>query len=161
MIVSRNAASESLCFPAIFYMSSASVIEAQEQGGGSRAPLPHWALPQKHSKVFFGCFFHIYRSFTAPPTFFPGSHWLPRFHRIHQKGVCEMSSYSKKKSCDFVVTAENTGKVLALSQRFLPDALYCFTLKHFSNLLKKEDCTVGANVSKKSKIGRASCRERV
>ena len=60
-----------------------------------------------------------------------------------------MSSYSKKKSCDFVVTAENTGKVLALSQRFLPDALYCFTLKHFSNLLKKEDCTVGANVSKK------------
>ena len=53
-----------------------------------------------------------------------------------------MSSYSKKKSCDFVVTAENTGKVLALSQRFLPDALYCFTLKHFSNLLKKEDCTV-------------------
>lgn len=62
-----------------------------------------------------------------------------------------MSSYSKKKSCDFVVTAENTGKVLALSQRFLPDALYCFTLKHFSNLLKKEDCTVGANVSKKSK----------
>lgn len=39
-----------------------------------------------------------------------------------------MSSYSKKKSCDFVVTAENTGKVLALSQRFLPDALYCFTL---------------------------------
>ncbi len=62
-------------------MSSASVIEAQEQGGGSRTPLPHWALPQKHSKVFFGCFFHIYRSFTAPPTFFPGSRWLPRFHR--------------------------------------------------------------------------------
>ena len=62
-----------------------------------------------------------------------------------------MSSYSKKKSCDFVVTAENTGKVLALSQHFLPDALYCFALKHFSNLLKKEDCTVGANVSKKSK----------
>ena len=59
-----------------------------------------------------------------------------------------MSSYIKKKSCDFVVTAENTGKVLALSQRFLPDALYCFTLKHFSNLLKKEDCTVGANKHK-------------
>ena len=39
-----------------------------------------------------------------------------------------MSSYIKKKSCDFVVTAENTGKVLALNQRFLPDALYCFTL---------------------------------
>ena len=42
-----------------------------------------------------------------------------------------MSSYIKKKSCDFVVAAENTGKVLAMSQCFLPDALYCFTLKPF------------------------------
>ena len=75
-------------------MSSASVIEAQEQGGGSRAPLPHWALPQKHSKVFFGCFFHIYRSFTAPPTFFPGSRWLPRFHR---KKLCPWQSAAELK----------------------------------------------------------------
>ena len=53
-----------------------------------------------------------------------------------------MSSYSKKKSCDFVVTAENTGKVLALSQRFLPDALYCFTLDGTGSIVdvKVEGC---------------------
>ena len=53
-----------------------------------------------------------------------------------------MSSYIKKKSCDFVVTAENTGKVLALSQRFLPDALYCFTLDGAGSIVdvKVEGC---------------------
>lgn len=53
-----------------------------------------------------------------------------------------MSSYIKKKSCDFVVTAENTGKVLALSQRFLPDALYCFTLDGTGSIVdvKVEGC---------------------
>ena len=104
------------------------------------SPVPGPAT--KRSEFSSGRFFIIDWSFTAPPIFFPGSRWLPRFHRIHRKGVCEMSSYIKKKSCDFVVTAENTGKVLALSQRFLPDALYCFTLDGTGSIVdvKVEGC---------------------
>lgn len=53
-----------------------------------------------------------------------------------------MSSYLKKTSGNFFVPSENTGKVLAMSQRFLPDALYCFTMDRDGSIvdIKVEGC---------------------
>lgn len=53
-----------------------------------------------------------------------------------------MSSYIKKTSGDFFVPTESTGKVLAIGQRFLPDALFCFTMDGNGNVvdLKVEGC---------------------
>lgn len=53
-----------------------------------------------------------------------------------------MSSYIKKTNCNFYVPAESTGKVMAVSHRFLPDALYCFNLDEMGNLvdIKIEGC---------------------
>ena len=53
-----------------------------------------------------------------------------------------MSSYLKKTGGNFFVPSESTGKVLALSQRFLPDALYCFTLDGTGSIVdvKVEGC---------------------
>ncbi len=53
-----------------------------------------------------------------------------------------MSSYLKKTNGNFFVPSENTGKVLAVSQRFLPDALYCFTMDGDGSIVdvKVEGC---------------------
>ena len=53
-----------------------------------------------------------------------------------------MSSYLKKTGGNFFVPSESTGKVLAMSQRFLPDALFCFTMDGDGNIvdIKVEGC---------------------
>lgn len=53
-----------------------------------------------------------------------------------------MSSYIKKTNSDFFVPTEHTGKVLAVSQRFLPDAMFCFPMDGDGNIvdIKVEGC---------------------
>ena len=96
MTVSGNKASESFAFWR-FFSSSASGREAQNQKGRGQRFLPFLALPKSTRRFFFGCFFHIDWSFTAPPTFFPGSRWLPRFYNPIRKGLQHELVHQKDK----------------------------------------------------------------
>ena len=96
MTVSRIIASESLAFWRFFRLLPLVKRHRIKRGGGSAFSLS-WLCHKSTRSFFFECFFHIDRSFTAPPTFFPGSRWLPRFYNPIRKGLQHELVHQKDK----------------------------------------------------------------
>ena len=94
MTVSGYKASESFVFWR-FFSSSASIQRHKSKRGGATL-LPFLAQPQSVQSFSLGAFY-IDWSFTAPPTFFPGSRWLPRFCNPIRKGLQHELVHQKDK----------------------------------------------------------------
>ena len=82
------------CFLALFASSASKERHKSKWGGTTPSPNPGFAI--KRSEFALGAFY-IDWSFTAPPTFFPGSRWLPRFHNPIRKGLQHEFVHQKDK----------------------------------------------------------------
>ena len=104
------------CFLALFASSASKERHKSKRGEATPSPILGFAI--KRSEIISGRFFYIDWSFTAPPTFFPGSRWLPRFYNPIRKGLQHELVHQKGKQrllCSHGAHGKSLGRRPAVS----------------------------------------------